>query len=1642
MRPLFYRGRHPQRGRRSARGGTIRSEYGYHKLQELKEKDTSTILLALTSTQNGLTGQFSNPTLSKDWVDTLVFLISQALQCRTAPATRIQLLRALYSSTFLKSRLAERLTELAFGCQNNRDIQQILHGSFQIFKVMFEVMPSALVSTYQVLLMLQKAGPKMDVQVQMDLKRLCERVENKFSSKEEKAFERHNAQDFEIPPGDFHDMEIFPTMDDLNQDERPFLRVNKTKGTYQDLGHYLDVQFRLLREDLVQPLRQGIEWYRNNKGVNKCQSQNIRIYKDVQILCPRCFREGIGYVVRFNTKELGQVDWELSKRLLYGSLVCLSSDDFETVMFATVIDRTVDSLKEGEIHLRFQETQEYGLLLEPGKVFVMIETEAYFEAYRHVLKGLQNIEADDLPFQRYIVHCDTEVKPVPYLKGRNFDFSCLIEGNKRGSTAVEVLKKHQWPKAKALQVDKAQYAALQAALTQEMSIIQGPPGTGKTYLGLKIVQLLLQNKRIWQDEDGIRPLLVVCYTNHALDQFLEGIHSFMDTGIVRVGGRSKSEDLATCTLKYKRQYTKSSHEVVDATTQAKSDLYKCKDELEAVMAHLAVANTGVLKTVIVTQFMSEEQEASLYQLEGQDDIRGGIVHGWLTGMDMTHHVEEEEEEQEEEPQMKEDVENTRHQLDEDAQDSKTEREKWEACVKRAKATDLMETHVRHMKQIDGDGFVKQRQERKKEKRLMKHHLQQTSLMPQEFADSVTDIWVLPVDARWQLYRFWIGKYKQQLVDRILQKMEAYEETAERLKEAKQVEDLEIMRRATVLGMTTTGAARYQRINQALRPRIIVVEEAAEVLEGHIITTLSAGCDHLILIGDHKQLRPSPAVYELAKKFHLDCSLFERMVNNGIPCVCLQTQHRMRPEVSVLMKPIYPELQDDVSVTKYENIRGVQKNMFFVNHASAETHSEETKSKSNKHEALYVVALARYLCQQGYDPSQLTILTTYTGQYRMVTKMLQKSHVKPRVCVVDNYQGEENDIILLSLVRSNPEGRVGFLNVANRVCVALSRAKKGFFVIGNLTLLASVVPLWQKLKMILDRQNSVDVSLPLYCQNHPKNEGIEAQSAKDFEKVPEGGCLIPCEFRLKCGHVCELVCHPYDPKHKEYMCQKTCEKVVCDKGHKCQKKCHMKCGPCRTVVQIEMPICHHMQHVPCHQDPERWRCTYHSSYVCLCGKTKLVPCGINPKDVLCQRKCKALLECGHPCPGRCGLCRMGRLHVACNCPCGRRLVCGHFCTEPCTDFCPPCTVRCENRCAHSACPLECGQACTSCREPCTWFCRHSTCTNLCSEPCNRLPCSRPCMEMIGCGHPCIGLCGEPCPTLCRICDKDQVTEILFGEEDDPSARFVQLQDCRHVIEYTALDRYMGITSEQDERYQGGTVNIQLKKCPKCTTPIRRCNRYGNIINNRLQDMEAVKKRLRSSTEHIQLESDTMQVIGNLKVFDRVAAMQLERKLAECNTTHNVVNVSHQARFMTAIARLQTEVGSSTKEAGSEQVLNIELEVRQLREWVLIQNRISVQQTKECAQEISRIDLVIRLLTMVTNMKEYLTENPTHEQCVVFLPAAEKALSELGKMKTSLTEATEKAFRDLCKKVGILEGYYVLKIAVQMKYRNSSVNKIIV
>ena len=706
---------------------------------------------------------------------------------------------------------------------------------------------------------------------------------------------------------------------------------------------------------------------------------------------------------------------------------------------------------------------------------------------------------------------------------------------------------------------------------------------------------------------------------------------------------------------------------------------------------------------------------------------------------------------------------------------------------------------------------------------VKRNILSEGLMTGDEEMYLDDIYRLNTKDRWRLYRLWRKRAEEHHEKLFKTRQGEYDQAVEREQEITRMEEYEILCKACVIGMTTTCAAKYRSILKEIRPRIVIVEEAAEVLEAHIIASLTPGCQHLILIGDHKQLRPTPAVYDLTKRYKLDVSLFERMVYVGIQCEMLNVQHRMRPEIATLMKHIYDDLENHESVEKYEDIKGMKKNMFFIDHQYIEESGNQSHSHVNEHEAKFLVALCRYLLQQGYKADQITLLTTYTRQMYAIRDCLQEEDAireslraenDPsvgcvRVTTVDNFQGEENDIILLSLVRSNKDEEVGFIKIVNRACVALSRARKGFYCIGNFGLLLKHSDIWKKIVTDLKASSSIGNVLPVVCQIH--NDEISVKTAEDFNtKVPKGGCQRPCAVRLKCGHACTLECHPCDRDHVEFRCQKPCrnKRARCD--HTCPKRCWEVCEQnCEIKVEKQLPICGHTMLVRCDTNPERIKCQkrcekdlpcgHRCQRKCresctkkcheivkktdwLCGHLASIACSATPND--CSHPCEATLECGHTCSGTCGECRMGRIHKRCKEHCGRVLICSHSCMSYCKESCPPCSAKCENLCGHSECPEKCGEPCTPCHEECLWNCPHHACAKKCSEMCERPRCNEPCNQVLSCGHDCCGLCKEEC--ICAECTP--VREIFFGEEENESARFIKLPDCQHVFEVTGLDRY--------------------------------------------------------------------------------------------------------------------------------------------------------------------------------------------------------------------------------------------------------------
>lgn len=355
----------------------------------------------------------------------------------------------------------------------------------------------------------------------------------------------------------------------------------------------------------------------------------------------------------------------------------------------------------------------------------------------------------------------------------------------------------------------------------------------------------------------------------------------------------------------------------------------------------------------------------------------------------------------------------------------------------------------------------------------------------------------------------------------------------------------------------------------------------------------------------------------------------------------------------------------------------------MKHHQNEMSTHDTKSRLNEHEAELIVELCRYLILQGYEKSQVTILTTYSGQLHRIQDMMRKHEIIKgvRSTVVDNYQGEECDIILLSFVRSNEEGKIGFLQDAHRVNVALSRAKKGLYCTGNFDCLAENSTLWKDIISDLNSRKAIGSALEIYCQNHPERTRL-IKSKDDFDAAArDGGCSEDCNYRLPCGHACEKKCHSIDSRHEAQfkICSKQCEKQMhCEYNHQCAKMCHyaIECGRCKAIIEKRRPQCQHIVKCECSGDPSLIRCASPCEKNRSCGHKCENLCSANCEEKPCQQQvrvqsacshevivecsdaentikklnactqpCDFVLKCGHLCKGSCGRCKIGRLHIA-------------------------------------------------------------------------------------------------------------------------------------------------------------------------------------------------------------------------------------------------------------------------------------------------------------------------------------------------------------------------------------------------------------
>lgn len=267
--------------------------------------------------------------------------------------------------------------------------------------------------------------------------------------------------------------------------------------------------------------------------------------------------------------------------------------------------------------------------------------------------------------------------------------------------------------------------------------------------------------------------------------------------------------------------------------------------------------------------------------------------------------------------------------------------------------------------------------------------------------------------------------------------------------------------ARVIASTLTGAA--NRVLEGEKYSTLFIDEAAQALEAACwIAIRKAG--RVILAGDHCQLPPTVKSI-MALKGGLGKTLMERIVENKPEAVTLlKMQYRMNEQIMKFSSEwFYNGMVESAPTVSHRGILDYDTPMMWIDTAECDGKEEfvgENFGRINRAEAeLTLQTLQQYLEKIGKqrileESIDVGIISPYRAQVQLLRKELRKREFfRPyrhllTVNTVDGFQGQERDIILISLVRSNDGGDIGFLRDLRRMNVAITRARMKLIILGS------------------------------------------------------------------------------------------------------------------------------------------------------------------------------------------------------------------------------------------------------------------------------------------------------------------------------------------------------------------------------------------------------------------------------------------------------------------------------------------------------------------------------------------------------------------------------------------------------------------
>lgn len=305
------------------------------------------------------------------------------------------------------------------------------------------------------------------------------------------------------------------------------------------------------------------------------------------------------------------------------------------------------------------------------------------------------------------------------------------------------------------------------------------------------------------------------------------------------------------------------------------------------------------------------------------------------------------------------------------------------------------------------------------------------------------------------YRSMAGKYKRNFGrQEKLQREMLYKEAKSLKKESRELENYiteTMVDEAEVIACTLTGAS-HQLIQDKLF-KTVFIDESSQALEAAAWIPI-VRANRVIMSGDHFQLPPTIKSKEAAKE-GLEHTLFAKGIENQPDAVTmLEVQYRMHPSIMGFSsnKFYQGKLQADQQILERPML--FDDPVEWVDTAGAgydEKVKKETLSTYNEEEAELVVKL---LTNENLDGRSIGVIAPYRAQVELLTKAINQADdlasIRTQIDInsVDAFQGQERDVILISLVRSNSTGEIGFLKEYRRTNVAMTRARFKLIIVGD------------------------------------------------------------------------------------------------------------------------------------------------------------------------------------------------------------------------------------------------------------------------------------------------------------------------------------------------------------------------------------------------------------------------------------------------------------------------------------------------------------------------------------------------------------------------------------------------------------------